>query len=350
MTVRPVEVVILHPGTGRAPGPLERSVDAARRVLAERHRDGFLMAGGDRARIVTAPPDARPFGVRLRAVVHDLEADGLVILGSGAVPLATTADRRAFVDAAGGDRPAALTNNRYSADIVSVARARAVLEGLPDLRTDNALPRWLWEVARVPVHDLRRRWRLGVDIDGPLDLVLLGGRWSSHLPDGVAGVVGSRLAAVRAVADGPRAELVVAGRTSASTLAWLERHTQARTRALVEERGLRTSAAGQRPPWSVLGALLDRDGPGALAEHLARLGDAALIDARVLLAHRFGADDRAWPVAEDRYASDLLQPGRIGDPWLRELTASAATATVPIVLGGHTLVGPGLRIVVSRPR
>jgi hypothetical protein len=55
-------------------------------------------------------------------------------------------------------------------------------------------------------------------------------------------------------------------------------------------------------------------------------------------------------VAEDRYASDLLQPGRIGDPWLRELTASAATATVPIVLGGHTLVGPGLRIVVSLPR
>jgi hypothetical protein len=350
MTGRPVEVVILHRGSGAEAGPLERSVDAARRELAGRHREAFLAAGAADARIVTGPPDGRPFGVRLREVVDELEADGLVVLGSGALPLATAADRRAFVDTAGGDQPNALTNNRYSADIVAVARAREALGGLPDLSTDNALPRWLEEVAGVPVHDLRRRWRLGMDVDGPLDLVLLGAPWSTHLPAGLAGAIESRLSAVRAVAGDPRGELVVFGRTSASTLAWLERHTMARTRALVEERGLRTSAAGQRPPWSVLGALLDRDGPGALAEHLARLGDAALIDARVLLAHRFGADDRAWPVAEDRYASDLLQPGRIGDPWLRELTASAATATVPIVLGGHTLVGPGLRIVVSLPR
>jgi hypothetical protein len=350
MTGRPVEVVVLHPVTGEEPGPLERAVDSARRGLAEWHRRGFLGAGASGARIVAGPPDALPFGVRLRAIVDDLEADGLVVLGSGAIPLATAADRRAFVDAAGGDRPAALANNRFSADVVAVARARMALDGLPDLATDNALPRWLDEVAGVPVHDLRRRWRLGVDIDGPLDLVLLGRRWSTHLPDGVAGAVGSCLAAIRAVAANPRAELVVAGRTSASTLAWLERHTRARTRALVEERGLRTGTAGQRPPRSVLGALLDRDGPGALGDHLARLGDAALVDTRVLLAHRFGADDRAWPAAEDRYASDLLQSGRIGDPWLRELTASAAAATVPVLLGGHTLVGPGARIVIVPAR
>ena len=41
------------------------------------------------------------------------------------------------------------------------------------------------------------------------------------------------------------------------------------------DEGLRTSAPGQRPPASVLGALLDRDGPGSLGTHLARLGEAA---------------------------------------------------------------------------
>jgi hypothetical protein len=66
----------------------------------------------------------------------------------------------------------------------------------------------------------------------------------------------------------------------------------------------------------------------------------------VLLAHRLGADERAWPAPEDRYASDLLLAGRIRDPWLRALTASAADAAVPVLLGGHGLVGPGARLVL----
>ncbi len=98
----------------------------------------------------------------------------------------------------------------------------------------------------------------------------------------------------------------------------------------------------------MLGALLDRDGPESLGDHLARLGDAALVDSRVLLAHRLGADEAAWPPPEDRFASDLLLPDRIADPWLRSLTASAAAAPIPVLLGGHTLVGPGVRLVVGR--
>jgi hypothetical protein len=159
-----------------------------------------------------------------------------------------------------------------------------------------------------------------------------------------------RLGAVRAVVADPRAEIVVTGRTSPDALAWLARAGAARTRALVEERGLRTSVAGQRPPASVLGELLDRDGPRALGTLLARLGDAAIVDTRVLLAHRLGADERAWPVPEDRFASDLLLHERIADPWLRDLTRAASDASIPIVLGGHTLVGPGIRLALQRER
>ena len=79
---------------------------------------------------------------------------------------------------------------------------------------------------------------------------------------------------------------------------------------------------------------------------LGELGDAALVDSRVLLAHRLGPDERAWPAAEDRFASDLLLPDRIKDPWLRALTASARDAAIPILLGGHTLVGPGVRLAL----
>jgi len=91
--------------------------------------------------------------------------------------------------------------------------------------------------------------------------------------------------------------------------------------------------------------LLDRDGPAALGARLAELGEAALIDSRVLLAHRLGPDESGWPSAESRFASDMLDPGSLDDPWLAALTASALAAPIPVVLGGHSLVGPGVRLL-----
>ena len=350
MVVHPVTAVILHPEPGPAAGRLEGAVAAARAELADRHRAGFLAAGASVAHVGAGQPDGTPFGRRLRALVADLGRGGLVVLGSGAIPLATAADRRALVAAAAADEPGALANDRFSADVVAVACAAATLRDVPDLPTDNALPRWLAESAEVPVTDLRRRWRLGVDIDGPLDLVLLGAPWAGWLGGEDRARVETRLAAVRAVARDPRAELLVAGRTSSDSVRWLERATASRTRVLIEERGLRTIVAAQRPPASVLGMLLEHDGPASLPMHLARLADAAIIDTRVLLAHRLGPDERGWPAAEDRFASDLLLHERIVDPWLRDLTAAAADAALPVLLGGHTLVGPGLRLALSPRR
>jgi len=356
--VAAVVVLIFHADAARDAGPLERWVAEARGRLANVHWAAFVAAGATDVRIVAGPPDDTPFGARLRDVVERERPAGIVVLGSGSVPLATVADRRAFVAAASGTGRVALTNNRFSADIVAVAGA-AALRDLPDLPSDNALPRWLAEVAGYSVSE-RRTWRLGLDVDGPLDLVLLGvdagparprsrARSFAPAPPGEIdlGRVDRAIARVRAVAADSAAELVLAGRSSAAALAWLERHQPARVRGLIEERGLRTSTPGQRPPSSVLGALLDRDGPGSLGTHLAALGDAAILDSRVLLAHRLGAAERAWPSAEDRFASDLLLHERIADAWLRDLTRAAADAPIPVVLGGHTLVGPGLRLALG---
>jgi hypothetical protein len=346
-----VTTIILHPDPPAAAGPLVLGVATARAALAERHRAGFQAAGAHDVQLISGPPDARPFGARLRAHAARLSTgDGLIVLGSGALPLATRRDRSSFVEAAAGLRDGrALANNRYSADIVAIPRARQVLADVPDLPTDNALPRWLTDIAGLPVDDLGGRWRLAMDIDSALDLVVLGGRWATVLDARDRAGVEARIAALRAVTTDPRAELVVSGRTSPSTLTWLTRATASRTRALIEERGLRTSTPVQRAAASVLGLLLERDGPGALATVLARLGEAAVVDTRVLLAHRLGADQARWPTEEDRFASDLLLHERITDPWFRELTRSAAEASVPILLGAHSLVGPGLRLLV-RPR
>ena len=351
--MRPVTVLILHRPAAPGAGPLEGLLECERAGLAERHAAAFARAGATDVRIVEEPT-AEPFGARLRRLASALPADaGIVVLGSGSIPLATTGDRRAFVVAAAADGPTALANNRYSADIVALAPA-SVLRDVPDLPGDNALPRWLAEVAGVAVRDLRARWRLGVDVDTPTDLLLtgVGGRTPESAESRRAA---DALAGVRAALSDRRAQVTIAGRTSAATLAVLERRAAARVRAFVEERGMRAASrlaqagAGREPrPRSVLGMLLDELGPAALPTILAELGDAAVVDTRVLLAHRLGADEDAWPAAEDRFASDLLLPDGIRDSWLRELTAAVAAATIPIALGGHTLVGPGLRLLVAR--
>ena len=335
-----VVVIILHAVPAPGAGPLETAFATARAENAARHARGFEAAGAV-ARIVETRPAGPPFGARLRRLAALDAGAGFVVLGSGSVPLATPADRRAFVAAAAGDGPA-LANNRYSADILAIP-SRVSLAELPDVAADNGLPRWLAERGHE-VRDLASRWRLQVDLDTPLD-VLVAGR--AGRADPAFGRVRDTIDRLQAVARDPRAELLVAGRTSAATLAWLEASTAGRTRALVEERGLRTAVAGQRPARSTLGLILDRDGPAALGRDLAELADAAILDSRVLLAHRSGSDERGWPPAEDRFASDLLAPEAVADPWLRSLTQAAVDAPIPVLLGGHTLVGPGLRLVLG---
>ena len=383
--MRPVLVLILHLAAPPDAGPLVRALAEARRSLAERQRVAFLAAGADEVKVVERPPDGLSFGERLGAEMRARAkgrdgggaagdaraggAGGAVILGSGSIPLARAADLRRLVEVAAGPGGHALTNNRYSADVVAVSWAADLAE-LPPLPADKALPRWLGERAGVAVADLRSCWRLGVDIDTPLDLLILGG--AGRDLHGTAPLIGERLAALAEVLTNRRAELLVAGRVSATTLRWLESGVACRVRALVEERGLRAASklaqsgatTGSRPPRSVLGELLDRDGPESLARTVATLADAAVIDTRVLLAHRHGAGESAWPSAEDRFASDLLLPASIADAWLRALTASAAGPSPiaapavastspsdgPILLGGHTLVNGGLRLLAQRAR
>lgn len=377
-----VAVRILHPPTAEDAGELTRLVGKARSIVAEDLARRFGAAGADDVTIVSGDEDVQTFGERLRGVVAGLEpGSGIVVLGSGSIPLATDTDLRALVDVARSGEARALTNNRYSSDVVAVGTA-SVLASVPDLPADNLLPRWLATVAGVQIDELPDRARLAMDVDSPLDLELL--RRDPGCPPPLADLARSmahRLSRpaqafdeLALLARDPARELFVAGRLSASTLRDLELRTACRIRALVEERGLRASGAltggssgdededdiagddadgsrnGQRPPASLLGLVLDRDGPAAIGALIHGLADGAAIDTRVLLAHRHGPDESAWPTPEDRYASDLLLADRVRDPWLQQLTLHAGSHAIPIALGGHSLVGPGLRLALGLDR
>lgn len=353
--VQRVAVRILHPEPVDGAGELTRLVASARAIVAAELAPRFTAAGAHDVRIIAGPPDGRSFGERLRGLASELgPRHGLIVLGSGSIPLATDAHLTSLVVVAGSGQARALTNNRYSSDVVAIGDA-AILAGLPDLASDNALPRWLEQEGGATVDELPERARLGLDIDSPLDLELL--RRDGGCPPALAKLaksMGHRLERaaevfdkLAALARDSRRELLVAGRLSATALLELEERSACRVRALIEERGLRTSVAGQRPPASALGMLLDREGAAEIGVLVARLADGAVIDTRVLLAHRLGPDEAAWPSPEDRFASDLLLADRILDPWLQQLTLHAWSHAVPIALGGHTLIAPGLRLALG---
>ena len=135
--MRPVLVLILHLAAPPDAGPLVRALAEARRSLAERQRVAFLAAGADEVKVVERPPDGLSFGERLGAEMRARAkgrdgggaagdaraggAGGAVILGSGSIPLARAADLRRLVEVAAGPGGHALTNNRYSADVVAVS-------------------------------------------------------------------------------------------------------------------------------------------------------------------------------------------------------------------------------------
>jgi hypothetical protein len=295
---------------------------------------------------------------RAAARAGDLDAIGYA--GAGAVALLDDLALDALLSPTPGE---VVANNRFSADAFVVAGdLDRALDALAECETDNAAPRRL-ESAGFTWRDVgAQRWAR-FDVDTTLDLALL--RLASRL-------AGTRSLdqAVRAFLEMARlpggqplevphlerlgevirdrsAELVVAGRVAGPTFAELETETACRVRALVEERGMRSAARAQRPR-SVLAALMRRSSAAHLIGELADLGDAVVLDTRVLMAAVTGsADAAAWPPQEERFASDFGQHDRIRTPWLRELAEAAAGAPVPVVMGGHALVSDGLRIIVA---
>ncbi len=290
------------------------------------------------------------------------DVDAIGYAGGSALALLADEDLDQLLTPTHGE---VVSNNRFSADAFVVAGDRPTLdralEALAACDSDNAAPRRL-EEAGLRSRDLGAAAWARFDVDTTLDLALL--RLSTRLPGmrALDGSVGGFLEMARLPGGGALevphlerigqvirdrdAELVVAGRVPASVWSHLETETACRVRCLVEERGMRSARGGR--PRSILAALMRRSSPAVLIEELARLGDAVILDTRVLMASVAESPDAgAWPPEEERFASDFGDHARIGTPWLRELTEAAASAPVPVLFGGHALVSDGLRLIVA---
>lgn len=288
----------------------------------------------------------------------DGEVDAIGYVGAGALALLDDLDLDGLLTPIRGE---VVANNHFSADAFVVAGdLSAALTALETCPTDNGAPRCLAD-AGFTWRDLGSAAWSRFDIDTTLDLALL--RLATRL-DGIR-ALGQPMRAYLDMARLPDdrtlevphldrigevmrdrgAELVVAGRVSGRTWSELETQAACRVRGLIEERGMR--AAHGTAPRSLLAALMARSSPPELIAELGGMGDAVVLDTRVLMATVAATSDASsWPPTEERFASDFGDASRIGTSWLRELTGAAASASVPILFGGHALVSDGLRIML----
>lgn len=364
MTSKPTFVIFLG---GLGHGPAESIVGTARWAASLDTIDSALATGLFEGAILvtdgeTPPPDipgveldtdGSPFhfGHRLAGVIRRHNPPSLVYMGGGSLPLlppdafATVAECLA--------RGVAVTNNAYSSDLAGIPLTRlaqdpgreqitAVIEAVG---RDNALARALSEKAGLTVEPLARTPETQFDIDSPTDLAVLslvgagGPRLRAYL-DALDLDVDRYRRALPVFLD-TAAQLLVAGRVGSHAWAYLERETACRVRLFAEERGMEAEGRAEAgTARSLLGFYLESAGHGRLFQTLAELCDAAVIDTRVLLAHK-----RIHASREDRFLSDLGRHREVGDPFLRDFTRAALEAPVPVLLGGHSLMSGGLMLL-----
>lgn len=356
---RPGAVIMI--GAERASVPeklLDRALRAAALDLAARLRAAgigqIILAGPDLTGVpdgagVHLDPDTEPFhfGGRLAGLIERHALSPAFYFGAGSAPLLSTISLTealtALEEAERAGIRLAVTNNLYSCDWLGLSQAREAAAVITRATRDNGLAWSLQEHAAYRVQTaLAPDSAAQIDLDTPADLALV--RAHPACPPGLRRTLQDPLldrvpvgALLDVLAqDGSRVALF--GRVAPAGWQALSRATRCWIRAFSEERGMAASERLARGEVrSLIAVLLREIGPARFLDELATMADGAIFDTRVLMA----ASGRV-PGAADRFASDLLRPDWIADPWLRDFTAAAQQAPIPLLLGGHGAVSGGL--------
>lgn len=289
------------------------------------------------------------YGARLTEWVRRYQVERFATAGAGSAPLLLPDDWHALAQAlaaAPGDR--CVTNNRFSADIYALAPAGLLARLDPPPAADNAVPRRLHDQHVVEVVEVARTLATQFNLDTPMDLVALalagrgGPRLQAALREGEVRLDTARLERAAACFTERTAQVLVAGRVSSATWNYLERESACRVRVLAEERGMVSAGTDvDGTARSILGALIAEAGPERVfGTLLPEWCDAAFIDIRPALVHLGVQPSRA-----DRFAADAGLPAAIEDSRLRAIAEAAQASPVPVILGGHSLVGGVLNLV-----
>ncbi len=294
---------------------------------------------GENCEIALDPPGNWHFGAQFDALVARHKPRRILYLASGAGLLMADEEWQGLLRA-DFPEPFAVLNNFYSTDLALIVPPWPI----PDLPRDNPLGMRLWQ-AGYTCYELPRSAATQLDLDTPGELQVLA--LHPDLPPGVREVLAKiptakAQALLEAIVD-PEAEVVLIGRVSGHLLRYLDQEAACHFRVVSEERGMEASGRAERGAvLSLLGLWAERTGPAGLVRALERLGDVVVWDIRVFMGHL-----GVWPPPEERYACDLLEYEKVGDPRLRELVQTCAASATPFLLGGHSLVSGGMYLAVE---
>jgi hypothetical protein len=297
---------------------------------------------------VELDPPGEPFhfGRRLAGLIAHYGLERCFYMGGGAGPLMPATELAKIAEMMQSADRLLITNNFYSSDLVAFGPTSILAEVEPP-DTDNQLAWLLGEEAGLPIRELPRTGATQFDVDTPTDLLTLaahpgtGPHTRAYLDS--LDLDTSHLDVALPLMLDRDATIFVAGRVSSATWSYLERETACSTRVLSEERGMRASGRQARGEVrSLLGYYLEAVGLDRFFEALATMGQALFLDNRPIFVHH-----GLWPSAADRFYSDLRQPDRITDPFVKAVTEAAMAAPVPAIMGGHSLVSGGMYALIE---
>ncbi|MFQ5933648.1 MAG: hypothetical protein ACE5KI_03290 [Dehalococcoidia bacterium] len=285
-------------------------------------------------------------GRQLQDVIRKYRMESVFYVGGGGLPLLSSQQMAEIARQLTATRETVISNNPYSGDLIAVTPAQA-LDRVPPPDIDNSLPQLLAREAGLSTVTLPREVSTLFDVDTPTDLAILslyprvGPNLRTYLE--TLELSTDRLRRAARLFTDDQAEVVIAGRVSGYVWSRLEQETACRCRILSEERGMRADGreAGGKVR-SILGVLMERVDPREFFRCLSELGDAVVMDTRVLFNHM-----NLHLSASDRFLSDMMRPEGIAHPWLREYTQAALEAPTPLVFGGHSLVSGGLLAMID---
>ena len=344
----PVEQMLALANQAVALDTIEKalSLDDCERVIVATGSTDFVNQIGSLPVVVELDDEEFHYGKRLHQLIHKHKIEHPFYIGGGSAPLLPAEEISRICQALLSEQNVVISNNFYSSDFVAFTPGVAIDKiTLPD--TDNNLAFPLHYQAGLSNKPLPRSAATQMDVDTPTDIMILqlhpatGYHTRKFLQE--INLDLSNLKAVLSVMNNRDAQLVVAGRLGAPAWSLIEARAACQTRIFAEERGMRASgrdAAGKVR--SLLGFYIESQGMAKFFKMLAQIGDAALIDSRVIFQHL-----GLRLTASDRYNSDLLRAEEVQDPVAREFTAAARDAPIPIVLGGHSLVAGGLWALVD---
>lgn len=286
-------------------------------------------------------PQEFHFGRALQAVVCEHQLKRVFCFNGGGCPLITIEELTMICRELLRRESFVYTNNTQSADMVAFT-VPAALPAAELPATDNSLAMALRDQLGLEMALMPHTLGLLFDIDTPADLLVLG---AGPFPGPRTRVVLNDLELnygtvqkAKAVLLKEYEDVALIGRVGAPVIERLNALLKLRLRVFSEERGMKSLGRIEaNQVISLLGLLIDHAGIDQFFAYLARVARCAFIDSRVLFYHyHYDFSDR------DRFLSDLGRWDQIDHPWLRAFTRAAVECSIPVVLGGHSLVSGSL--------